>query len=369
MYSPLERFLIAATLQEPDQVPACPFATGHFISWFAGIPEQQAVEYWAGDYRKKLSSQLTVIKAFPEVQFWPGIWPDFGIAPEMTAFGCEVSFPKNASPAVRVPAIKSIEDIDKLRVPDPKHDGLMPLYLESYSHMIREIPKELRNNYGYCQWAITLGPTDIIGLSMGYDKFLVSLYRYPDAIHKAYKIVTKAIITWIEAQREVIGSDLLTLIAGDADCFLNPKQFEIFVFPYLKEICTKLKKKGNIILYHNDGDTTHLLDKLKDIGANMFNYGQVGEESMDTALVKRKVGNKMCLVGGLNPIGVLLKGKPEEVDYACKKAISEGGQNGGFILSTGGAMAAHTPHENILAMINAARKYGKYPLSLDLVRD
>jgi len=365
MHLALERFLIAARLETPDQVQAAPFATGHFISWFAGIPEARAIEYWERDYRRKLSAQLTVIKAFPDVMFWPGVWADFGLAPETSALGCEIAFPENAPPAVRTPAVKKLEDIDRLEVPDPYRDGLMPIAIEAYEYMVKNIPRELRENFGYGHWSIAMGPTDVAGLSMGYDKFLVGLYKYPEAVHKLMKIVTETIIIWIKTQQEVIGSDMLTFIGGDADCFLNPKQFETFSYPYLKQVCDTFKRKDNVVLYHNDGDTTHLLDKLRDIGADMFNYGQ----DMDTALAKRKVGDKMCLVGGLNSIGVLLRGSSDDVDRTCKKVISEGAQGGGFVLSQEGAMAAHTPTENIWAMIKAAEKYGKYPLKHEIMED
>jgi len=75
--NPLDRFLIAAQLSSVDNVQAAPFITGHYMLWFAGIPEDNAVEYWGKDYKKKLSAQLKTIKsfeAFPDVMI-----SDFGI--------------------------------------------------------------------------------------------------------------------------------------------------------------------------------------------------------------------------------------------------------------------------------------------------
>jgi len=348
---PLDRFLAAAELRTADVVPVAPFITGHFMLWFAGIPEERAFEYWGRDYEKKLYAQLKTVKAFekafPHIMIWPGVWGDFGTAVETSALGCKIIFPEKSSPFPE-PVISKVEDVDRLQVPDPQKDGLMPLALEAYSYMVREIPRKLREQHGYGQWTHALGPSDIAGLSMGYDKFLIGLYRYPEVIHKIMRVAAETTVLWIRAQREAIGSDLLTFVSGDTDCFLNPELFRTFSYPYISDVCRRLKRKGNVVLYHNDGDTTHLLDRLREVGANMFNYGQ----RMNTATVKEKVGRKMGLVGGLNSIGVLLRGKPEEVEKESRKAIQEGG-DGGFVLSNEGGMAAHTPWENITAMINS----------------
>jgi len=355
---PLERFLIASRLEEGDHVQAAPFITGHFILWFAGIPEERAVEYWGRNYKKKLYAQLKTIKAFesfPDVLIWPGVWADFGLAVETSALGCNIIFSDKTSPFPE-PVVKDLEAIDRLRVPDPKKDGLMPLALEAYSYMVNKVPPELRERYGYGQWTFALGPSDIAGLCMGYDRFLVGLYRYADSIQRIMKIAAKTTILWIEAQRDAIGSDLLTFISGDTDCFLNPKQFETFSYPYISRVCSRLERKGKVVLYHNDGNTTHLLDRLANIGANMFNYGQ----GMSNIIVKKKVGRKMGLVGGLNSIGVMLRGAAKEVEEESKKAILECGSKGGFVLSNEGGTAAHTPWENIVAMMESATKYGKY---------
>lgn len=358
---PLERFLAASRLEATDCVQVAPFVTGHFMLWFAGIPEERALEYWGRDYERKLNAQLKTIEAFgnrfPHVMLWPGVWADFGPAIEPSSLGCDVVFPERTSP-VPQPTIKDLEDIDRLQVPDPRKDGLMPLGLEALSYMVKKIPSDLKKQYGYGQWAYALGPTDIAGLSMGYDRFLIGLYKHPDSIHKLMKVAAETTVVWVEAQRDVIGSDLLVFISGDTDYFLNPTQFKIFSFPYISLVCKKLRKKGNIVLYHNDADTTHLLNDLGEVGANMFNYGQ----GMKTAVVKEKAGRKMGLVGGLNSIGVMLNGKAEDVRAEAMIAIREGAIDGGFVLSNEGGMASHTPWENITAMIDSVLRFRRYPL-------
>ena len=118
----------------------------------------------------------------------------------------------------------------------------------------------------------------------------------------------------------------------------------------------KLRKRGNVVLYDNDGNTTHLLADLEEVGANMFNYGQ----GMRTAVVKERVGRRMGLVGGLNSISVMLNGNAKDVSTEAREAILEGAVGGGFVLSNEGGMASHTPWENIVAMIESARRFDRY---------
>jgi uroporphyrinogen decarboxylase len=283
------------------------------------------------------------------------VWADFGPAVEPSSLGCNVIFSEKASP-VPQPTIKDLEDIDRLQVPDPWKDGLMPLALKARHYMVKKIPSNLKKQYGYGQWTFALGPTDIAGLSMGYDKFLIGLFKYPESIRKLMKVAMETTLIWIEAQQDVIGSDLLTYISGDTDNFLNPVQFKTFSFPYISSVCKKLRKKGNVVLYHNDGNTTHLLDDLREVGANMFNY----EQGMKTSVVMEKAGKNMGLVGGLNSIGEMLNGKAGDVREEARKAILEGAVGGGFVLSNEGGMASHTPWENIVAMIESARRFDRY---------
>ena len=65
-------------------------------------------------------------------------------------------------------------------------------------------------------------------------------------------------------------------------------------------------------------------------------------------------------MGNIHTTEVMLFGTPEQVREACRKAIDDAAAGGGFILSTGDQCGRDTPHENIRAMVETAREYGKY---------
>ena len=56
----------------------------------------------------------------------------------------------------------------------------------------------------------------------------------------------------------------------------------------------------------------------------------------------------------------MLYGSVQDVIDASNKAIDDAAEGGGSILSTGDQCGRGTPEENLFAMIETARTYGKY---------
>ncbi len=78
------------------------------------------------------------------------------------------------------------------------------------------------------------------------------------------------------------------------------------------------------------------------------------------AELKRLYGDSITLKGNLHTTEVMLRGTPDDVVRASKKAIDEAAGGGRFILSTGDQCGRDTPDENIQAMVETARSHGRY---------
>ena len=81
---------------------------------------------------------------------------------------------------------------------------------------------------------------------------------------------------------------------------------------------------------------------------------------MDIGEAKRRIGDRVTLMGNIAPLTVLRNGTPKDVTEACRAIIEKAAPGGGFILAAGGYIDEGTPTENIDAMIKAAEKYGRY---------
>jgi uroporphyrinogen decarboxylase len=80
----------------------------------------------------------------------------------------------------------------------------------------------------------------------------------------------------------------------------------------------------------------------------------------DLADLKRRYGDRIVLKGNLHTTQTMLHGSVEDVIEASRRAIDAAAAGGGFILSTGDQCGRDTPDENLRAMIETARTYGKY---------
>ena len=80
----------------------------------------------------------------------------------------------------------------------------------------------------------------------------------------------------------------------------------------------------------------------------------------DLAELKRLYGDRLVLKGNLHTTEVMLRGGVDDVIAASRKAIDDAAAGGGFILSTGDQCGRDTPDENIHAMVETARTYGRY---------
>jgi uroporphyrinogen decarboxylase len=83
---------------------------------------------------------------------------------------------------------------------------------------------------------------------------------------------------------------------------------------------------------------------------------------MDLEEGKTKLGNRICLAGNVDTANLLISGKPEEVQQSVKECIRKAGKGGGYICMSSNTIHAKVKPENYIAMVDAVRKYGQYPL-------
>lgn len=119
---------------------------------------------------------------------------------------------------------------------------------------------------------------------------------------------------------------------------------------------------GAKIFYHTCGNVTGLIDDLSDIGIDIINPVQVSALG-DTAALKARFGNKVVFWGGIDTQHVLPYGTVADVEAEVRKRISDLGPGGGFVVAPVHNIQPDVPPENILAMAEATRKFGRCPLA------
>jgi uroporphyrinogen decarboxylase len=112
---------------------------------------------------------------------------------------------------------------------------------------------------------------------------------------------------------------------------------------------------------HNDGNLWDVLDDLVDTGINGFHPVERAA-SMDLQKVKTRYSGKLCPIGNINNKTTMVTGTPEEVEAEALECLKIAAPGGGYILATDHSLHDDIPIENIQTYIEAARKYGTYPL-------
>ena len=142
-----------------------------------------------------------------------------------------------------------------------------------------------------------------------------------------------------------------------SDEFFSNKQFEEFVWPYWKQAMDKSYELGYEIL-------SMFFEGKRDNQLHYFT--QFPKRSMlirfaesDIFRAKEMLGEKACIMGNV-PIAMLQVASPSVVEEYCKKLIEKVGKNGGFILRCSTDFTQEAKPENVKAMIDSAKKYGRY---------
>jgi len=148
---------------------------------------------------------------------------------------------------------------------------------------------------------------------------------------------------------------------------VSPRLYREWDKPVLAAVAAVCREKGVPLHLHQHGRAAILMDDLIEAGVNLVcpllppPQGDVA----DLARLKERCGGRIALKGNVDPLGVLLKGTPRQVEEAVKRCLRTAGAGGAYILGTADSTVWGTPFENIHAFVQAGRRYGRYPLDLD----
>jgi uroporphyrinogen decarboxylase len=190
------------------------------------------------------------------------------------------------------------------------------------------------------------------------------VYDDPSLIHE----VNDAYVTWILSVAQLAydtgGIDGFILAddwGGTQALLMSPEHLREFFIPPFKRIVQGLKKFGLPVLMHNDGNLWKVMDDLVATGIDGYHPVERAA-SMDLGRIKEQYKGKLCPVGNINNKTTMVNGTPEDVTREALECLKIGAPGGGYILATDHSIHDDIPNENVYAYIEAARKYGTYPL-------
>lgn len=156
--------------------------------------------------------------------------------------------------------------------------------------------------------------------------------------------------------------DFLCVGGSGTLVYQTPDIFRQLAFPAVKRVIELAAKAGIPTHVHSCGPEAELV-KIFAQETDLTVIDPLEPPPMGDcklAELKKLYGNRIVLKGNLHTVDVMLNGSVDDVIAASKQAIDDAAAGGRFILSTADQCGRDTPDENLFAMVETARTYGRY---------
>lgn len=344
--TPRQRVLRAINRQPTDVIPAAPFMFD-LAAVFAGM----SIGEYATNGVAMADAHINLQRALQQDVIFIGC-DNYYIA---QGFGCIADIPDDEIPHLKEPAVESLADVYKLKVPNPLTDGRMPVMLQA----IRRVREVLGDSIAVRSPGT--GPFALASYFIGTQNWLVEVglaeaelpEANPAAIHHALNLAADALIAFGKACVDA-GSDILHCGDSLASCdMISPQQYEKWAFPYQKKVIQAWKAYGAKTLLHICGDSSKVLHLYADTGADIVEI----DHKVDLAYAKQTIGGRTCLLGNVDTVSTLLLGTPDKVRQDSEKCIADAAEGGGYMLGSGCMVPRTTSLENMQALVDVAHSH------------
>jgi len=373
---PRERFQKAMNHEEPDRVPIDLWITGaayENLKSHLGITAPETQEWgimsnWkiSEEMLRRLHVDFRRVYMNPSSSFKP---KDYGDGTIDSEFGSRFAWFGPYLEVVHFPwaEFTEVEQIEQYEWLDPDDSSRMDGVAERAKHLHEETDFAVVGMVG--------GPWGVFEICShymrGFDKFLVDLVTRKDL---AKAMMDKSMNLAIEMNRVLLdeAGDYLDLVLVGDDLghqhglIMSPKMYRDLVKPRHKKIYGDIHKRAPRVkvLYHSCGAIEPMIDDLIEVGVDILNPLQPLARGMESALLKRKYGDRICFHGGVDlQDAMAATGTLDDVRKEVETRLSAFAPGGGYIFAPAHNLQPDSTPEKIVEMYDHAEKKGKYPIS------
>jgi len=258
---------------------------------------------------------------------------------EAEAVGAKIEFGEAGPPSVAEHPIKSLDDLQKLSVPNPADHGRMPLF--------NEVVRAMSDSFDCVTAAYGIGPFTLAAELVGAEELAVRAVTEPEfarAVIDYSRSVTHAYTTSLA----ISGAQIIAILEPTA-VILSPAMFDDLCVGPLTSIAEAIKEEAAHPVLHICGDSTHLLRGMVSCGVHGLSLDSPVDldEAFDAAPAD------VLVIGNVDPVGTMVEGTVEDVAAAARELLDRFASEPNFVLSSGCDLPAETPFENIDALMSA----------------
>ena len=202
------------------------------------------------------------------------------------------------------------------------------------------------------------------------EEWYVSTVSRRDFVKKIFERQCEIAINNLEKIFEAVGNKPSAVFVTGTDfgaqgsSFISPTAYRQLFKPFHQQvndwIHTHTEWKTFI---HSCGSISNLLQDFIEAGFDILNPVQCSAAHMDPENLKGKFGDRITFWGGgVDTQKTLPFGSADEVRREVRARMTTFGQGGGFVYNTIHNVQPMTPVENMLALYETVKEYGRYPL-------
>lgn len=169
----------------------------------------------------------------------------------------------------------------------------------------------------------------------GIERLILETFDDPVWVHNLLEVLLERKKRFVLSLKSA-KFDLVELGGGDASStVISPRIFDEFVAPYDSKLVALLHQVHKRVVYHTCGGMMPLLERIADMGVDAmetFTPSSLGGD-VDLKEAKRRVGSRVCMIGGFDQFRYFLDCSAEETRKAVQKCFQDAGEGGGYILS------------------------------------
>jgi len=353
--TPKQRFLYTVHGQEPDYIPISEFlySRSFYREILGYIPE-----YYNTEDVVRCSIKVGYDFVTVTLGGFSGMTNQENTADEYTdEWGIgyrksDLTWPADAP--VKYP-LKNRNDWNNYDFPDPDMG-------DRASDIV--IARKMVRDSGMAVVGTIRGPFTPAWLLFGITDFSMLIYDDPELIHEVMGKCSDFFLRGAELMVNK-GADAI-LFADDygfnSASLISPSHFRKFVLPYLYKYKKRLGELGVPLIMHSDGNIAALLDMIIDAGISGYNPVEKSA-GMDMKELRERYRSNILLWGNIDNKTTLVNGTVEDVKIEVKECIRSA-IGGGHILSSDHSIHDDSKNENVLALYESGRNFGKFPIQL-----
>ena len=230
------------------------------------------------------------------------------------------------------------------------------------------VTEACRRYDGYCIVAGNPGIGDIInstGMLRTMEQVLVDLVTDDPAglrlIDRRCEVNLEIVRRTLEAGAGKI--DLLWLgedLGSQRGPLISLALFRRHLRPRMQKFVDLGRRLGLPVMLHSCGSTSWAFDDFLDMGISVIDTLQPEAKDMAPAYLKRRWGKRLAFHGMISTAGPVAYGTVDDVVANVRETLTVMMPGGGYALAPTHQLQDNSPTENVVALYEAARRYGTY---------